>query len=247
MQTLIDTTPTASVYGIHASHETPVGELSTIDVSGLIDALRHDPDESTAVTPEHRWLLGVWPAAPVDMSAGVGRSLLLFQLKAFEATPSVIERERAGIARREPVADPPAFAAFKALGRWLGADDAAIADMVGVGRTTPYAWKRAGHEPRAGTAQRIYEYHATLDSLRRRLGPDGLRRWLHEGVPPRRDELLAGGLERLEADVHALLFRREPARRVDLAAAPEETAPVELTRGERPLRPSGRRPRRPAG
>jgi len=250
MQTLLNTVPTGAIYGIHAAQETRAEELPAIDVGSLVGALRYDPVEHTAVTPQHGRLVGSLSNSPLDVIAFIGGGAMLFvEHKVFEATPSVIERARAATVAtgREPVSDPPAYEAFKALGRWLDADDAAIADMVGVGRTTPYTWKRDGREPRAATAQRIYEYHATLDSLRRRLGAGGLRRWLHEGIPPRRDTLLASGLERLDVDVHALLFRREPARRVDLAAAPEDTAPVETTRGERPLRASGRRPRRSGG
>jgi hypothetical protein len=248
MQTLIATVPTGAIYGIHAAQETRAEELATIDVGGLVGALRRDPVVPTAVTPQHERLVD--PRSPFDVIAFTGGGAMVFvEFKVFDPTPSVIEQARGATVaiRREPVSEPAAYEAFKALGRWLDADDAAIADMVGVGRTTPYTWKRDGREPRAATSQRIYEHHATLDSLRRRLGAGGLRRWLHEGIPPRRETLLAGGLERLDADVHALLFRREPARRIDLAAAPEDTAPVAATRDERSLRPSGRRPRRSGG
>jgi len=145
---------------------------------------------------------------------------------------------------QEPTHAPPAYDAFKDLGRWLDADDGAIAKMVGVGRTTPYTWKRDCREPRAATVRRIYEYHATIDSLRRRLATSDFRRWLNEGVSSRRDRLLSGELESLEMDVHAVLFRREPNRRVDLAAAPEEPPRTTAVHRDRPLRPSGRSPRR---
>lgn len=250
MQTLIDTVPTGAVYRIHPHRETGAEELPAIDVGGLVRALGDAQVEPTAVTPQHRRLVGFLSGSPLAVGAFVGSAATIFaDLPVLEATPSVIERERAAAisTSRESVSDPPAYDAFKALGRWLDADDAVIADMVGVGRTTPYTWKRDGREPRAATAQRIFEYHATLDSVRRRLGPGDLRRWLNEGIPSRRDALLAGGLERFDADVHALLFRREPARRVNLAAAPEDTAVVDTAPGERPLRASGRRPRRSGG
>jgi hypothetical protein len=202
------------------------------------------------VTPQHVGLLRAPGSPSPDVVAYTsGGVLLVGEVKIFESTPSTIEQTRAWIlpVDQEPSGDPPAYAAFKALGRWLDADDAAIADMVGVGRTTPYTWKRDGREPRAATTQHIYEHHATLDALRRRLGIGGLRRWLHEGASPRREALLAGDLERLEGDVHAVLFRREPTQRIDLAAAPEDWAAADATRGQRPLRPSGRRPRRSGG
>ncbi len=122
--------------------------------------------------------------------------------------------------------EPPAYRAFKDLSRWLDADDGQIADMVSIGRTTPYTWKREGREPRPATAQRIYEHHATLDALRRRLGGDAFRRWLNEGVSTRRDALLAGDLAGLEQDVHDVLFRRPKDERIDLAAAPEDSTPM---------------------
>jgi hypothetical protein len=249
MQTLTHTVPTGAVYGVHAPQETRAEGLPTIDVENLVGALRRDPVGHTDVTPMHIRLLGVGSGSALDVVAYTGSgAFLVAEMKVFESTPSTIEQSRGWVVPVDPAAsDPPAYEAFKALGRWLNADDAAIADMVGVGRTTPYTWKREGREPRAATSQRIYEYHATLDALRRRLGIGGLRRWLHEGITPRRDVLLAGDLEHLERDVHGVLFRRAPTQRVDLAAAPEDTAPAGAAAGERPLRPSGRRPRRSRG
>jgi hypothetical protein len=139
---------------------------------------------------------------------------------------------------------PPAFHAFKDLGRWLDADDGEVARMVGFGRTTPYSWKRSGTEPRVGTVRRLYEYHAALDSLYRHLGDDDLRRWLHLGAPAtRRETLLGGALEELERDVHEALFRRSPETRLGLAAGPEDAGAVGARGGQAP-RASRRRPRR---
>jgi hypothetical protein len=247
MQTLTDSTPTGAIYGVHASRETRAELLTTIDVENLVGALVNDPLGHTEVTPLHAGLL----VAPASTSRDVmayprGRVLLVAYGNVFESTPSAIEQARVRTLPTMPEAagDPPAYEAFKALGRWLDADDGAVADMIRVGRTTPYTWKRDGREPRPATAQRVYEHHATLDALRRRLGIAGLRRWLHEGVAPRRDTLLAGDLEHLDGDVHAVLFSREPTQRIDLAAAPQDSTPAEVMRGERQLRPSGRRPRR---
>jgi hypothetical protein len=249
MQTLTHTVPTGAIYGVHAPQETRAEGLPAIDVENLIGALRRDPVGHTDVSPMHMGLLGAGIGSAVDLVAyTAGGTLVVAAMKVFDPTPSTIERARGWVVPVDPApTDPPAYEAFKALGRWLNADDAAIADMVGVGRTTPYTWKRDGREPRAATSQRIYEHHATLDAVRRRLGIGGLRRWLHEGVIPRRDVLLAGDLEHLEPDVHAVLFRRAPGQRVDLAGAPEDTAPAAAAPGGRPLRPSGRRPRRSRG
>jgi hypothetical protein len=246
MPAVADALPTGPIYGVHQTQETRVEPLPGRDVGALVRALRHDPIEHTTVTPGHMWLVGALTDSPYDVVAWTSAgALVVMDVKVYEATPSAIEdayAEARTLAAPEP--DPPAYTAFKSLGRWLDADDATIADMVGIGRTTPYTWKRDGREPRATTAQRIYEFHATLDSLRRRLGAVGLRRWLHEGIPPRRETLLAGDLESLDFDVHALLFRRESGRRVDLGAAPEDLTLDEAVRSDRPLRPSGRRPRR---
>lgn len=248
MQPLTDSAPTGAIYGVHAPRETQAELLTTIDVEDLVGVLVNDSLGYTEVTPLHGRLVVAPASTSRDLVAYLGgRDLFVAYGDVFESTPSVIEQARARALPTIPetaAGDPPAFEAFKALGRWLDADDGAVADMVGVGRTTPYTWKRDGREPRRATAQRIYEHHATLDALRRRLGIAGLRRWLHEGIAPRRNTLLAGDLEHLEGDVHAVLFRREPAQRIDLAAAPEDSTPAEVMRGERPLRPSARRPRR---
>jgi hypothetical protein len=247
---VLDTTPTAAIYWIHGAQETRAERLPARDVDSLIGALLHHGVSPTNVSPVHGRLVGAVDRSLVDAIAWACNVWLAAETKLIEPTPSAIEQSRARTAAvsPEPASNPPAYEAFKALGRWLAADDATIADVVGVGRTTPYAWKRDGREPRAATTQRIYEYHATIDSLRRRLGIGGLRRWLHDGVPSRRDRLLAGNLEQLEAEVHAVLFEREPTHRIDLAAAPEApSALAETGVEESALQPSRRRPRRSGG
>lgn len=141
------------------------------------------------------------------------------------------------------VAEPSAYAAFKDLGRWLQAHDDEVADAVGVGRTTPYAWNRDGHEPRAATVRRLYEYHAVLSSLSRRLGSEEFRRWLFTGDPSRRERLLAGDLESLDQEVNDILFRRIDTG-VDMAWAPEDREAAKPAAASDTLRPSTRRPRR---
>jgi hypothetical protein len=138
---------------------------------------------------------------------------------------------------------PSAYRAFKDLTDWLRADDSAVTSMVGIGRTTPYTWIRDGREPRASTVRRLYEYHATLESLRRRLGPEAVRQWLELGTPSRRSMLLDGELEALGADVHEVLFR-PTRRRLDLSWTPEPPEMVSPSERETPLRSSRRRPLR---
>lgn len=133
------------------------------------------------------------------------------------------------------VAPPRAYLAFKDLADWLSADEAEIADMVGIGRTTPYAWHRDGREPRPSTVRRLYEFHATLDALRRKLGEEGMQQWLELG---RRDTLIVGDLEAVGDDVRRVLFS-SAQRWFDLAAAPEPTEERPQARG-----PAGQRVRR---
>jgi hypothetical protein len=149
--------------------------------------------------------------------------------------------DRALTAIDEP--GPNAYRAFKEIGKWLVAGDEEVADAVGVGRTTPYSWRRDGREPRRGTAQRIYEFHAVLNAVRRQLGQERFSLWLLGGEPSRRDALLAGDLESIATSVDAVLFRSERPRS-DLAWRGEDAGPVEdSSKGDAP-RASRRRPRR---
>lgn len=238
MSTLTQDAPTGlTYYEVPALRETPAARLGHGIGSSVVT--HFEAFDATDVTPSHQRLL-------IRGDRLLAATTRIADLRLiFDPTPSVFERVGQFLAARTlPASDPPAYQAFKALGRLLNADDHQIAEMVGIGRTTPYTWKRDGREPRARSSQRIYEYQATIDALRRRLGAEQFRDWLSEGITPRRDVLLAGGLESLDAEVHQVLFRRAPSQRVDLSAAPEDVAPLgEVSRG-RDLRPSRRRPRR---
>ena len=149
MQTLTHTQPTGALYGVHANQETRAEVLPAIDVENLIGALGRDPIGHTDVTPIHLRLPGPGSELGLDVVAYTGGGhVFVAEIKVFDPTPSTIEQSRGWVVPVDPAAsDPPAYEAFKALGRWLNADDAAIADMVGVGRTTPYTWKRDSREP----------------------------------------------------------------------------------------------------
>src|SRR5579875_3666336 len=99
-------------------------------------------------------------------------------------------------------------------------------------------------EPRPSTVRRLYEYHATLDALRRRLGESAMQRWLELG---RRETLLAGNLEALGDDLRQALF--SPAQRwFDLAAAPEPTDDIPVrSRSQRRRTALRVQPRRATG
>lgn len=247
---MIESSATGAIYRVSVSNETQPEQLPALDAEDLILRPQRGPG-STGTTLRGEPAIHQLARHALHLGAYVG---VLSAASAFEPTPFSIAPAHAvvlAVAAPAPIAstEPTAYKAFKDLASWLEAEDSQIADMVGIGRTTPYAWKREGHEPRAATAQRIYEHHATLDSLSRRLGAAGLHRWLREGSPTRRDRLLNGDLEALERDIHTILFRRSRERRYDLAAAPDEDAPrdaVSDSATSQTVRPSGRRPRRPA-
>jgi hypothetical protein len=248
--------PTGGFYRVPVTDETAVEPIPGLDADALIGRLRGEASEATEVTLRREQSIGLKPGRVATVGALLGAGLMLMGSPAiFEPTPFTLDVAHHADARAAgptPADDdatrtePAAYRAFKDLARWLDAEDGQVADMVGIGRTTPYTWSREGREPRAATAQRIYEHHATLDALLRRLGLAGLRRWLHEGIPTRRDTLLAGDLAGLERDVHEVLFRRSVEHHADLAAAPEGTAAAVDPTNAAPVRPSGRRPRRPA-
>ena len=51
-----------------------------------------------------------------------------------------------------------AFRAFRELARLLRVSDDELTHVIGIGRTTPYAWERVGREPRPNTVRRLYQY-----------------------------------------------------------------------------------------
>lgn len=253
--TVWDTVPTTAIYRVPVVDETPVEPLPGLDATALVGGSGAIVGDLTEITLRRELSTGIVTAHVAALGALLGASIgLIGPPVIFESTPFTIKTARAAVVTVDPAGpgvgdttavEPAAYRAFKDLGRWLDAEDGQVADMVGIGRTTPYTWKREGREPRAATAQRIYEYHATLDSLHRRLGAEGLRRWLHEAVPARRESLLSGNLSSLEGDVHRVLFRRPATRLIDLSAAPEDTSEEAVVPGADPIRSSGRRPRRP--
>lgn len=250
---------TTGVYRVPVSGETVVDPVPGLDANALVGRLRDDALDLTISTlrPESA-TGGINAVRSGAVSALSGAGFLLAGLHVgYVSTTFTIALSHhielrvpgTGASSQERPADlaPAAYRAFKDLARWLDAEDTQVADMVGIGRTTPYTWVREGREPRPATSQGIYEHHATLDSLQRRLGSDGFRRWLHAGIPSRREIILSGALRRLEPDVHDLLFRLPADRRVDLSAAPEDTTQAPTSSTGPTVRPSGRRPRRAPG
>jgi hypothetical protein len=106
----------------------------------------------------------------------------------------------------------PAFDAFKDLVRWLRATDDEVASMIGVGRTTPYAWKREGREPRRSTVRKLFQTHAVLAGLVNKLGEEPAVEWLVLDDPSRRERVLAGDLAAVQNEARPLLFGRRQRR-----------------------------------
>ena len=115
-----------------------------------------------------------------------------------------------------------AFRAFRELGRLLRVSDDELTHVVGIGRTTPYAWERVGREPRPNTVRRLYQYHALLSALHRQVGEARFSEWLESSRPVPRDLLLAGHLETVARSTQALLFGRSYQPAVGLGAAQDE-------------------------
>jgi hypothetical protein len=160
--------------------------------------------------------------------------------EAWEDTLRLVERFEQAPSHDEP--GPRAWEAFKEVAALLEATDQEVAEAIRIGRTTVYTWQRDNREPRRGTARRIYELHTALRSLRRRLGDEGLRRWLLHGVPTRREVIMAGDLESVAADIDSVLFA--DASRPDLSASPPDTGGVEPLPGADRPRPRRRRAKR---
>jgi hypothetical protein len=104
-----------------------------------------------------------------------------------------------------------AYAAFKDLGRWLMLDDPTVARMVGIKRTTPYAWVRESREPRPATVRLLLQHHAVVAAVVDRLGTDGAWAWLAAGSPNPVELLLAGRLDAVDEQVGELVFARTVA------------------------------------
>lgn len=100
----------------------------------------------------------------------------------------------------------PAYDAFKDLVEWLDATDDEVASMVGVGRTTPYDWKRAGREPRRSTVRLLFQCHAILSALVKKLGEPRAKAWLLVEDPERRERLLRGDIAAIQTETRPIIF-----------------------------------------
>jgi hypothetical protein len=137
---------------------------------------------------------------------------------------------------------PEAFQAFKDVAEWLRASDEEVAEAIGIGRTTVYAWRREGREPRRGTARRLYELHSVLAALRRRMGSERYELWLNQGTPSWRQAVLLGDFSVLEPVIESELFAQPGRQKFDWT--PEDRGSLEPAVSSTRPRVSGRKAKR---
>src|SRR5215211_5877830 len=213
MAELMTSVPTTAAYRPRRHAETQFDPPIEIGALLLAGSLSHhttvasvDPDQVIGSSDDPCLIVlthGDRPPQWSDPAWDIAEGILETRLKGIPQTVETIGISES-LASETLRIGPPAFLAFKDVVRWLGASDNQVAEAVGVGRTTPYSWRRDNREPRPATTRRLYEYHAVLGSLRRRIGSAELRRWLFSGAPSPRDLLLEGHLEQIERDVHQM-------------------------------------------
>lgn len=145
-----------------------------------------------------------------------------------------------------PVPRSRAYRAFTELTAWLGMTQEETATLLGIGRTTPLAWRR-GHEPQPARARRLFQTHALVKTLVRRLGTDEARRWLGRGTPSPLELIRSGNVAAADDRAEAMIFGAAVPSRldawVDNDATPPTHAPDPAAAGT-PRRVRRRGPRR---
>jgi hypothetical protein len=137
-----------------------------------------------------------------------------------------------------------AYRTFVELADWLEMSQAEAARLLGMGRTTPLAWRRAGHEPQPARARRLYQTHALVSTLVRRLGRDETRRWLAAGDPSPLALIAQGDVTSADDLADELIFGTAPSRE-RLGAWIEEPVDTDPSAAEPKQGPPRRMRRRP--
>jgi hypothetical protein len=133
-----------------------------------------------------------------------------------DASP-FLELARHYVTRVQPQPDPEvaetrAYRTFVELADWLGMTQEKTANLLGMGRTTPLAWQREGHEPQPARARRLYQTHALVSTLMRRLGREEMRRWLEAGDPTPLALIAQGDVTGADDLADELIFGTAPSR-----------------------------------
>ena len=150
--------------------------------------------------------------------------------------------------RIAPVPQSRAYHAFTELTAWLGMTQEETAALLGIGRTTPLAWRR-GHEPQPARARRLFQTHALVKTLVRRLGTDEARRWLGRGTPSPLELIRSGDVAAADDRAETMIFGAAVPSRLDAwvdndAAAPAPTHAPDPAAAVTPRRVRRRGPRR---
>jgi hypothetical protein len=113
----------------------------------------------------------------------------------------------------EPAITNPEARMVDDLAKWLRAAKGEIAEMIGTGRTTPYAWSRENRIPRPEVRRKLHQAHALAAAMIQRLGEERGISWLSDESPARRDSFLKGNTIAVQREAHQILFtsaRRRP-------------------------------------
>jgi len=167
-------------------------------VAPVVDALV----QLSVEVPDRKVLQVGWPSRDPLPETGQVAELLVPTQRAsgtLLSSAGYPESAKSGVGSR-------AYLVFKQLGVWLQASDDEVADAVGIGRTTPYAWQRDRRTPTPRTLRRVYQMSSALSAVIQTLGDEGARTWLYENGARRRRVILAGALGDLDTEVDKVVF-----------------------------------------
>jgi hypothetical protein len=143
-----------------------------------------------------------------------------------------------------------ALEATEDLISWLGLTYDDIARIAKVAKGTIFNWRRTGAEPRPHTVRRLLQVHTLLELVARRLGIQGVRRWVRSGSPSPLELLLQGDLEAAERIAYRDFFRQRELRMGEMGGFQEDEDTFVLPeaetvdRGHSPPRRTARAPTR---
>ncbi len=92
---------------------------------------------------------------------------------------------------------------------WLGITYDELAQIVGVGRSTLFHWRRGEGPPRASNTRNISRLHALASLLVKRFGVKGAQSWLQAGPDRAWDYLIAGDIASVEERLRSKFFNQD--------------------------------------
>lgn len=165
------------------------GLSTAVDALADVDIVIGTLDAATTAGSAKYWkvLADFQTARQAARSATPAQQILTGSIeRAIHSSPpaasSVAETPATAVTPERARARSPDFQAFNDLCRWLNLTDEEAARVVGVRRTTPYAWERDGTRPRPETARRMYQIHAAIAALVQRYGEEEAMRFLLAGA-----------------------------------------------------------------